>query len=152
MIIHDLSTDGDDPPAFVALRETRLKCANGADYSGPRGDKLRKNYPEIVAPTYAQSPAVVFKASAATAQAMGWAVTAAIEDEGRIEATATTRLLRFKDDVVIRLRAQDQGTGEINYEFLFAFLDGIGYSGWIGCEYKPLATTDAGLGWVKKYL
>ena len=110
MIIHDLSTDGDDPPAFVALRETRLKCANGADYSGPRGDKLRKNYPEIVAPTYAQSPAVVFKASAATAQAMGWAVTAAIEDEGRIEATATTRLLRFKDDVVIRLRAQDQGT------------------------------------------
>ena len=46
----------------------------------------------------------------------------------------------------------EPGTGEINYEFLFAFLDGIGYSGWIGCEYKPLATTDAGLGWVKKYL
>ena len=46
----------------------------------------------------------------------------------------------------------EPGTGEINYEFLFAFLDGIGHSGWIGCEYKPLATTDAGLGWVKKYL
>lgn len=110
MIIHDLSTDGDDPPAFVALRETRLKCANGADYSGPRGDKLRKNYPDIVPRIYAQSPAVVFKAAAAAVQTMGWAVAAAVEAEGRIEATATTRLLRFKDDVVIRLGAQDQGT------------------------------------------
>ena len=46
----------------------------------------------------------------------------------------------------------EPGTGEINYEFLFEFIDKIGYSGWIGCEYKPLTTTDAGLSWVKKYL
>ena len=38
-------------------------------------------------------------------------------------------------------------TGEINYPFLFAHLDRIGYAGWIGCEYKPAATTEAGLGW-----
>ena len=38
-------------------------------------------------------------------------------------------------------------TGEINYAFLFAFLDRIGYTGWIGCEYKPAAATQAGLGW-----
>ena len=109
-MIHDVSTDADDPPSFIALRDIRLKCANGADYSGPRGDKLRKNYLDIVPHIYTQSPAVVFKAAAATAQTMGWAVAAAIEAEGRIEATATTRLLRFKDDVVIRLRTQDQGT------------------------------------------
>jgi hydroxypyruvate isomerase len=29
---------------------------------------------------------------------------------------------------------------------------GIGYQRWIGCEYKPKTTTDAGLGWVKPYL
>ena len=40
----------------------------------------------------------------------------------------------------------EPGTGEINYPFLFAHLDRIGYDGWIGCEYKP-ATTEAGLGW-----
>ena len=46
----------------------------------------------------------------------------------------------------------EPGTGEINYPFLFGHIDRIGYTGWIGCEYKPRTTTDAGLGWVKPYL
>jgi len=41
----------------------------------------------------------------------------------------------------------EPGTGEINYRFLFSFLKEIGYQGWIGCEYKPQAGTEAGLGW-----
>jgi hydroxypyruvate isomerase len=41
----------------------------------------------------------------------------------------------------------EPGTGEINYPFLFRHLDQIGYRGWIGCEYKPKATTVEGLGW-----
>jgi hydroxypyruvate isomerase len=46
----------------------------------------------------------------------------------------------------------EPGTGEINYPFLFGHLDRLGYTGWIGCEYKPKTTTDAGLGWVRPYL
>lgn len=46
----------------------------------------------------------------------------------------------------------EPGTGEINYPFLFAFLDRIGYQGWIGCEYKPAAATETGLGWAQTYL
>ena len=46
----------------------------------------------------------------------------------------------------------EPGSGEINYPFLFDFIDSIGYRGWIGCEYKPLTTTGAGLSWVRKYL
>lgn len=46
----------------------------------------------------------------------------------------------------------EPGTGEINYPFLFQHVDRIGYAGWIGCEYKPKTTTDAGLSWVKPYL
>jgi hydroxypyruvate isomerase len=41
----------------------------------------------------------------------------------------------------------EPGTGEINYPFLFAHLDRIGYSGWVGAEYRPMTTTEAGLGW-----
>ena len=46
----------------------------------------------------------------------------------------------------------EPGTGEINYPFLFNFLDEIGYQGWIGCEYKPATTTVEGLGWADAYL
>jgi hydroxypyruvate isomerase len=42
----------------------------------------------------------------------------------------------------------EPGTGEINYPFLFQFLDRIGYQGWIGCEYKPRGKTAEGLGWL----
>jgi len=45
----------------------------------------------------------------------------------------------------------EPGTGEINYAYIFAMLDRIGYAGWIGCEYKPAATTEAGLGWYKPF-
>jgi hydroxypyruvate isomerase len=43
----------------------------------------------------------------------------------------------------------EPGTGEINFPFLFAFLDRIGYAGWIGCEYKPSGDTLSSLGWLK---
>lgn len=42
----------------------------------------------------------------------------------------------------------EPGTGEINYPFLFAHLERLGYQGWIGCEYKPSTTTLEGLGWL----
>ena len=41
----------------------------------------------------------------------------------------------------------EPGTGEINYAWLFKHIDAIGYTGWIGCEYKPRASTAEGLGW-----
>ena len=47
--------------------------------------------------------------------------------------------------------------GELNYPYLFAVLDELGYTGWVGCEYRPRAGmqpggTSAGLGWLKPYL
>jgi len=45
----------------------------------------------------------------------------------------------------------EPGTGEINYPFLFEFLDRIGYDGWIGCEYIPANKTEEGLGWFEPY-
>lgn len=42
--------------------------------------------------------------------------------------------------------------GEINYPFVFSHLESLGYEGWIGCEYKPGADTEAGLAWIRPYL
>lgn len=41
--------------------------------------------------------------------------------------------------------------GEINYQYIFNKLDAIGYQGFIGCEYKPRAKTEDGLGWFEEY-
>jgi hydroxypyruvate isomerase len=46
----------------------------------------------------------------------------------------------------------EPGTGEINFPFLFDHIDRLGYTGWIGCEYKPARTTTEGLGWIAPYL
>jgi hydroxypyruvate isomerase len=43
----------------------------------------------------------------------------------------------------------EPGTGEINYPFVFAAIDRLGYQGWIGAEYKPAGKTSDGLGWTK---
>ncbi len=72
--------------------------------------------------------------------------------EGDLAMTMQTNL-----DNIAHLQLADNpgrhepGTGEINYAFLFDFIDKLGYSGWIGCEYKPLTTTEAGLGWITSY-
>ena len=43
-------------------------------------------------------------------------------------------------------------TGEVNYPYLFALMDELGYDGWVGCEYRPRAGTSEGLGWLRPYL
>lgn len=45
----------------------------------------------------------------------------------------------------------EPGTGEINYTNVLSALDQLGYSGHVGCEYKPKAGTTAGLAWMKPY-
>jgi hydroxypyruvate isomerase len=46
----------------------------------------------------------------------------------------------------------EPGTGEINFTNIFDALDAAGYSGWVGCEYRPKSTTLEGLGWIKHFL
>ncbi|SFR62869.1 hydroxypyruvate isomerase [Marinobacter daqiaonensis] len=42
----------------------------------------------------------------------------------------------------------EPGTGEINFRSIFRVLDEAGYDGWVSAEYRPLTTTEAGLGWL----
>ena len=46
----------------------------------------------------------------------------------------------------------EPGTGEINYRYVFAALDRLGYDGYVGCEYKPKAGTSEGLSWMRELL
>jgi hydroxypyruvate isomerase len=68
--------------------------------------------------------------------------------EGELAATVERCLPRIGHiQIADNPGRHEPGTGEINYAFLFAHLDRIGYAGWIGCEYKPATSTEAGLAW-----
>ncbi len=68
--------------------------------------------------------------------------------EGELSASMQRHLARIAHlQLADNPGRNEPGTGEINYAFLFSFIDKIGYTGWIGCEYKPATTTEAGLGW-----
>ena len=72
--------------------------------------------------------------------------------EGNLAATIGSNLARIAHIQVADVPGRHEpGTGEINYKFLFQHLDKIGYQGWVGCEYKPLAKTEDGLGWLAPY-
>ena len=70
--------------------------------------------------------------------------------EGELAATMQKHLARIAHiQLADNPGRNEPGTGEINYAFLFRHLDAIGYTGWIGCEYKPRTTTSDGLGWIQ---
>jgi hydroxypyruvate isomerase len=73
--------------------------------------------------------------------------------EGDLARTIETHLARIGHmQLADNPGRHEPGTGEINYPFLFDWIDRIGYQGWIGCEYNPKAGTVEGLGWTKPYL
>ena len=71
--------------------------------------------------------------------------------EGELAATLSKHLSRIGHiQIADNPGRNEPGTGEINCSFLFKHLDSIGYTGWIGAEYKPAASTEAGLHWLEQ--
>lgn len=69
--------------------------------------------------------------------------------EGELAATIARLLPRIAHiQIADNPGRHEPGTGEINYPFLFQYLDKIGYGGWVSCEYRPKTDTVSGLGWL----
>ncbi len=72
--------------------------------------------------------------------------------EGNLAATLERLLGRIGHiQIADNPGRHEPGTGEINYAFLFDFLDRAGYAGWIGCEYRPAGSTETSLAWLTPY-
>lgn len=109
--IHDVTTDPEDPPAFVAVVARRVGARNPVEYAGPAvAAQQRAAYPDLVPLDLAAPPERVFPVVEAAARDLGWEIVAAAPAEGRLEATATTAWFGFKDDVVVRVRAKGTGS------------------------------------------
>lgn len=121
--IHDISTDLADPPAFrtLTLRTDNLDAIPGMDDASMKGMSPQQRWVVIHQKKYGDIrsvrinepvPSVIAKAER-LAEARGWDVAVALPEEGRLEATETSALFRFKDDIVLRVRPTDTGEGSI---------------------------------------
>jgi uncharacterized protein (DUF1499 family) len=109
--IHDITTDTANPPVFVAIAPLRADAPNGVDYKADENvEPTKQAYPDIQ-PLVTDVPrADMFKRAEAVARGMGWEIVATDPDTGRIEATDTSLWFGFKDDIVIRIEAEGEGS------------------------------------------
>ncbi|HTN42437.1 MAG TPA: DUF1499 domain-containing protein [Nitrospiria bacterium] len=109
--IHDITTDTENPPSFVAILPLRANAPNPAAYGGPEiAAQQRAGYPNLRPLILPVPPAQGFKRALAVARNMGWQIIDSNPSEGRIEATDTTFWFGFKDDIVVRVRPAQKGS------------------------------------------
>jgi uncharacterized protein (DUF1499 family) len=110
--IHDITTDPDNPPVFVAILPLRAGAANPPEYAGSEAAaQQRRAYPDIQPLTLRVAREEAFDRSLRAVQDLGLDIVAADRASGRIEAVDTTFWFGFKDDVVIRITGSPADEG-----------------------------------------
>jgi uncharacterized protein (DUF1499 family) len=108
--IHDISTDTENPPRYVAVMPLRKGAQNTTDYSAEVAAQQKNGYPDIAPAMLDVPPAQALQRAERAARAMGWDIVAVAPEDLRIEATDTTLLFGFKDDIVIRVTPNASGS------------------------------------------
>jgi uncharacterized protein (DUF1499 family) len=108
--INDITTNLDDPPAFVAVLELPENLDRDMAYPAEFREHQRRGYPDLGPIQVATPPAATLNRIADIAQELGWTVVARDDAAGTLEATETSRVFLFVDDVVVRVRASEGGS------------------------------------------
>lgn len=108
--IHDITTDTANPPRFVAVLPLRKGAENSTDHGAELAAQQKKSYPDIAPLLLNLPPAQAMQRAEAAARALGWDLVAVEPAEMRIEATDTTLLFGFKDDIVVRVTPEGAGS------------------------------------------
>jgi hypothetical protein len=121
--IHDVTTNIGDSPAFrtLRLREDNLADIPSRDRADLEALEPRERWAALHREAYGDlrtlsvpwTVAETIRRAEALARERGWEVATADPRGGLIEATETSRFFRFKDDVVLRVRAAPGGNGSL---------------------------------------
>jgi uncharacterized protein (DUF1499 family) len=113
--LNDITTDPIDPPRFVTLARVRPRSANPVNYAGLyAAEQQRAAYPNVSPIVSDVSPQVAYESALDLAKKRRWLVVDQRAPQGardgHIEAVARTPIMGFRDDIVIRVRANDEGS------------------------------------------
>ena len=115
--IHDITTDAESPPAFVAA--VALNAPGRTDYAGPAlAERQRAAYPGLEPALLPVPPADAFRRALAVVRRMGWELLATDPDAFRIEATDRSFWFGFEDDVVVRITADGETASRVDVRSL----------------------------------
>ncbi len=102
--INDITTDINNPPSF-------WDTPNPVDYPGGKTAKLQDSaYPDLHSLELKKTTDQVFGQALSIVKNNNWEVITADKEEGQIEATASSLLYGFKDDIVIRIQSNNGGS------------------------------------------
>jgi len=113
--VNDITTDPVDPPRFEAIARLRPRGANPVAYPGPAAMQLQRTaYPDIEPLMVSATPLEAYEAALAVITKRKWRIVDVRAPqtgrrEGRIEAVARTPIMGFRDDIVVRVRAAEDG-------------------------------------------
>jgi uncharacterized protein (DUF1499 family) len=113
--VNDITTDPVDPPRFEAIARLRPRGANPIAYPGAAALKLQRTaYPDIEPLLVSTTPLEAYEAALAVITKRKWRIVdlrppQTGRREGRIEAVARTPIMGFRDDIVVRVRAAEDG-------------------------------------------
>lgn len=109
--IHDISTDLESPPEFVAMVRLRADAPNPPEYAGEEtANAQREAYPDVEPLMVNENVQRVMDEAVLLVVNRGWELVAINRQEGRIEATENLAWFGFKDDVVLRFTESGEGT------------------------------------------
>lgn len=109
-VIHDVSTDTVNPPTFHTARKLRGPGSNPLDYTAKEAAAQRAAWPDLKPLHTSLAPDKALTHAVDVARKLGWEIIDRQSRPGYIEAVATTTWFGFKDDVVIRVQADDGGS------------------------------------------
>lgn len=110
-VIHDITTDTENPPVFNAILPLRQDAPNSAQYGGAEvAAQQRKAYPNVRPAVLPGSQEQAYAKALEVARAMGWRIVNENPASGVFEATDTTLWYGFKDDVVVRVTGDAGGS------------------------------------------
>ena len=108
--IHDVTTDIKDPPVFTMAMAQRGESANSLEIDPQAISAQQQAYPDVQTIRTSLDIEAAFDRAVAVAGDLGWDIYHQDRNAGVIEAVEATAIMAFKDDIVIRVRSNAQGT------------------------------------------
>jgi uncharacterized protein (DUF1499 family) len=109
-LLHDVTTDLENPPVFEAVVARRATAVNSLVRTREADQLQRQNYPDLAPLVIAQPERLVFDRARLVAENQGWSLVKSDPANGRLEATDTSWWFGFTDDIAIRLTPWGTGT------------------------------------------